>query len=138
MFKKKYKEGFKNLKEVRLGAFVNKPRMFPERDRFLEIDENSLRRVTCYVEEDVAIDINGNSYYVLQREEDNKIKSSEIEKIFPNILYVLEINNKKEISFKEAKQFLKSLEISLETKRLSDENKFEQYNEQHKKIIKKS
>ena len=102
MFKKR--QILEPLKEVRVGAFVAEPRIKPEPDTIIELDANSFKRFICYIDGDTAIDRNGNSFHILQREKDGKIKSSERSIIKANQPYALEVKDI-DLSKKEQKEF---------------------------------
>lgn len=104
-----------NLKEVRIGAFNFDQNQLTEPIGMLELDESSLKTIICYINGDIAIDKMGNEFYILQREENGKIKGTECSKIKSKKLYALDVKDI-ELSKKEQKEFFKFLNHALKNK----------------------
>lgn len=118
------------LKEVRIGKYLsdlNDERYEPMRS--IELDPYSTRTAICDVKGDKAVDILGNSYYIVKRNANESIEISEAKKLRKGIEYVISVDNSKKFTSVEQKEFYKNLKIVLALKRkYIKEDEFEKAN----------
>lgn len=104
------------LKEVRIGTFKNdNDGITAEPLTRLELDPNSTMTAVCDVVNDIATDVLGNQYYIVEKDARGRIKQSSLSKITKGIPYVININEK-EFSTLEEKIFYENLKKVLEIK----------------------